>query len=104
MKSAYTSTFYLEQPKYASLILFPQIMSSLGKHRELDGKCFNGSKQECITSSGKGVPCMMKRSLACRLPQEAIHARGRGVQSVQTPQHLRELSELRKLAAGLRVL
>ena len=101
MKSAYTSKFYLEQPKYASLILFPQIMSSLGKHSELDGKCFSGSEQECITGSGKGVPCMMQRSLACRLPQDAIHARGWGAQSVQTPQHLRELSELRKPAAGL---
>ena len=35
-----------------------------------------GSKREGITGSGKGVPHMMQRNVACRLPQDTIHARG----------------------------
>lgn len=46
MKSAYTSKFYLEEPKYASPTLFPQIMSSLGKHSELGGKMLNWKQTE----------------------------------------------------------
>lgn len=33
MKSAYTSKFYLKQPKYASSVLLPQMMSSRGAQR-----------------------------------------------------------------------
>lgn len=78
MKSAYISKFYLEQPKYASSILFPQIMSSLGKHSELGGKCFSWKQTGGHNPLWEGVPRMMQRSLACRLPQDAIHAQGGG--------------------------
>lgn len=42
MKSAYISKFYLKQPKYASSILLPQLMSSGGSTeggRTVSGAC-----------------------------------------------------------------
>lgn len=66
MKSAYTSKFYLEQPRYASPILFPQIMASLGKHSALGGNISNWKQTEgCSRRWGGGLGRLQRSLPAC---------------------------------------
>ena len=80
MKSAYTSKFYLEQPKYASPILFPQIMSSLGKLSELGGKCFNWKQTGGHNRLWEGGPSHDAKEHRLQAPpgHNSCSGRGRG--------------------------
>lgn len=89
MKSAYTSKFYLEQPRYASPILFPQIMSSLGKHRALAGKISSERQTGGHSRLWEGALDAAEEPLChCVLVQDTAG----GAQGTQMPPSVRALS------------